>query len=184
MNNEQLECMLQLELGRLKHDFGYCLPLDIRASFDPASYGYDDMLLCEPLVLLGQAENIVGEIHVAGQLSAGLSLNCSRCGATFPLRLSLPFTEIYCSQDVASDKAGEQDKQVFSGASIDLTPEALRVLFAELPMKPLCREDCLGLCPLCGADLNNGQCSCEDKETDPRWEKLRELLNDEAGKGV
>jgi uncharacterized protein len=176
--------MLHLQLGRLKHDLGYRLPLDLAVACDPLAYGYDDMPLSGPLVITGQAENIAGEIHIAGQLSATLHMRCSRCGAAFPLHLSLPFDEMYSSQNVVPDAAGERDKHVFSGAAIDLTPEALRVLFGELPMKPLCREDCRGLCPFCGADKNLGQCACEDKLIDPRWEKLRDLLKNEAGKGV
>ena len=176
--------MLSLILARLKHNIGYCLLLDLRADCDPLKYGYSDLAFSEPLVLLGHAENIAGEIQVTGRLSAVLSFHCSRCGAAFAWPITVPFYEIYSSQEAAPDEAGEQDKQVFSGSSIDLTPEALRALFAELPMKPLCHEDCQGLCPLCGVDLNFGRCSCEAKEIDPRWEALRGLLNDEAGKGV
>jgi uncharacterized protein len=179
-----VELMLQLELGRLRHDLGYCLPLELRADCDPVAYGYNNMLFNEPLILHGQAENIAGEIQVTGLLSAGLTINCSRCNTVFQLRLSLPFQEIYSSLDVPLDEAGEQDIHFFNGPGIDLTPEALRALFAELPMKPLCREDCRGLCPVCGVDLNLRQCSCEIKEIDPRWEMLRDLLNNETGKGV
>ena len=170
--------MLQLELGRLKHDIGFCLPLDIAAASDPAAYGYNDMSLNGPLKLCGRAENIEGEIQVTGLLFANLALNCARCDTVFPLQLSLPFQEIYSSENVTPDEAGERDKHVFSGGSIDFTPEALRAIFTQVPMKPLCREDCRGLCPICGADLNLGQCSCGGKEIDPRWEKLRDLLND------
>jgi uncharacterized protein len=46
-----------------------------------------------------------------------------------------------------------------------------------LPLKPLCREDCKGLCPICGIDLNKSVCSCVKRETDPRWEKLKGLLD-------
>jgi uncharacterized protein len=178
--------MLQLELGRLKHDLGYRLPLQLSAVCDPVACGYNDMRLKEPLVLSGLAENIAGEIQVTGQLFAILLVNCGRCGAAFPLSMSLPFQETYCNQEAPPDEAGERDKHVFSGVSINLTPEALRALFAELPMKPLCREDCRGLCPVCGVDLNFGQCSCESQEIDPRWEKLRDLANTDhqAGKGV
>ena len=176
--------MLQLQLGRLKHDVGFSAPLDLEAGCDPSAYGYGDMPLGAPLILRGKAENISGEIFVTGQLIAGLTLECSRCGAAFSYKLTLPFQEIYSSQDMPPDESGEQDKHSFSGAGIDLTPEALRALFAEMPMKPLCREDCRGLCSQCGVDLNLEQCSCTALELDPRWEKLRDILNDETGKGV
>ena len=167
--------MLRLELGRLKHDVGNCLSFDMTADVDSADYGYGDMPLFAPLVLQGKAENMDGEILLTGQLKATLAIACSRCGLVFPLPFSLPFSEIYTAQDAALDEEGLQDKHAFSGTSIDLAPEALRALYGQLPMKPLCREDCQGLCPHCGTDLNRASCSCAVKETDPRWEKLREL---------
>ncbi|MCL1975974.1 MAG: DUF177 domain-containing protein [Firmicutes bacterium] len=176
--------MLQLELGRLKHDLGYCMPFKINTDVDPTIYGYREILLCAPVSLSGLAENIAGEMHITGQLTANLIICCSRCGAEFPLFMVLPFQEIYSSQDVLADAAGVQDKHSFSGTNIDLTPEALRNIFAELPMKPLCREDCKGLCGICGAKLNEEKCSCSTMETDSRWEILRVLLNDHTGKGV
>ena len=57
---------------------------------------------------------------------------------------------------------------------IDLEPLARETVVLELPQAPLCREDCLGLCPDCGVDRNEGTCSCEPPR-DPRWSVLDEL---------
>ena len=61
---------------------------------------------------------------------------------------------------------------------IDLTDRLQEVLILDVPMKMLCREDCKGICPGCGADLNHEQCQCEERPIDPRWLKLRELLDE------
>lgn len=168
--------MLEIKLGRLKHDMGFTMPLELQAACDPAAIGYADILPAAPLEFYGRAENVLGEIHVSGRLTAELTLVCSRCGQPFPYRLTVPFAEVYSSQEVGPDSEGEQDKHQFSGDIIDITPEALRLLFEQLPMKPLCREDCRGLCLNCGADLNREACSCVRESIDPRWEKLRDLL--------
>ena len=55
---------------------------------------------------------------------------------------------------------------------IDLEPLAREALVLDLPLAPLCREDCRGLCPTCGADLNLGDCDCPPAEVDPRWAAL------------
>jgi uncharacterized protein len=55
----------------------------------------------------------------------------------------------------------------------DLVREAI---ILSLPLKPLCSEDCKGLCPICGTDLNRSQCSCVKERTDPRWDQLKGLL--------
>ena len=52
-------------------------------------------------------------------------------------------------------------------------------LLLELPSKMLCQEDCRGLCPICGKDLNEGPCGCEHDTTDPRWDALKSLFQDE-----
>ena len=169
--------MLEIKPGRLKHDLGFSLPLDMQAVCDPAAYGYADVVSGALLAFCGKADNAAGEIQINGRLTAQLTLICSRCGAPFMLGLALPFAEIYSSGAVNQDSGGEQDKHHFTGDIIDITPEALRLLFAELPMKPLCREDCRGLCPLCGADLNKEGCGCAKDDIDPRWEKLRDLLS-------
>lgn len=167
--------MLEIKLGRLKHDLGFRLPLDLQNTCDPAAYDYPDIRLAAPLAFCGQAENISGEIYVTGQITACLMLVCSRCGAPFSYQLTVPLAEVYSTMEVAPDTEGEQDKHYFTGDTIDFTPEALRLLFEELPMKPLCQEDCRGLCPVCGADWNRKACSCAQENIDPRWEKLKDF---------
>ncbi|HYN22371.1 MAG TPA: DUF177 domain-containing protein, partial [Thermoanaerobaculia bacterium] len=61
------------------------------------------------------------------------------------------------------------------GEVLDSAPILLEQLQLNVPMKPLCRPDCRGLCPLCGADLNAGMCSCEERSEDPRWAGLAAL---------
>ena len=58
---------------------------------------------------------------------------------------------------------------------VELEPFLVEQIQLNVPMKPLCREDCAGLCPTCGADLNAGPCRCAGEEPDPRWEGLRAL---------
>ena len=64
---------------------------------------------------------------------------------------------------------------------VETEPILLEQLQLNIPMKPLCRPDCAGLCPLCGADLNLGACDCSEPVGDPRWAALaalRDRMND------
>ena len=63
----------------------------------------------------------------------------------------------------------------FEGDSIDLDELVREQILLALPTRHLCREDCKGLCQKCGADLNAGDCSCEQGETDPRWAALADF---------
>lgn len=64
----------------------------------------------------------------------------------------------------------------FFGRTLDLTEQIRESFLLLLPRKPLCRQDCVGLCPICGADLNEGACGCPRSEGDPRLEVLRNFL--------
>jgi uncharacterized protein len=59
--------------------------------------------------------------------------------------------------------------------SIDLTEAIRQYALLTVPMKALCKQDCAGLCPRCGQNLNQGKCDCPAEETDPRWARLNEL---------
>ena len=64
------------------------------------------------------------------------------------------------------------------GEEIDLELPVRDALLLDLPTAPLCREDCAGLCPACGADQNETSCDCDLSIPDPRWDALRELTFD------
>ena len=63
----------------------------------------------------------------------------------------------------------------FTGEELDLCEAVQEQVIMALPVRPLCREDCRGLCPVCGADLNEESCTCAEKTVDPRWKALSEL---------
>ena len=75
--------------------------------------------------------------------------------------------------------ADEEDEETYPlrGELLDLQPLIRDALLLELPLAPLCSEDCQGLCPTCGADLNDGPCDCDHAPSDPRWAAL-DLLKD------
>ena len=72
-------------------------------------------------------------------------------------------------------KEGDMSVLYLDGEILETRPILLEQLQLNIPMKPLCREDCQGLCPVCGADRNAGACSCEESTADPRWAALAAL---------
>ncbi|HEY6146875.1 MAG TPA: DUF177 domain-containing protein, partial [Thermoanaerobaculia bacterium] len=67
------------------------------------------------------------------------------------------------------------DVYFYDEPEVSVAPIVEERIQMAVPMKPLCREDCLGLCPTCGKDLNQGPCNCRDEAIDPRWEALSKL---------
>ena len=99
---------------------------------------------------------------------------CDRCLA--PVRKELCF-EI--KERFAHTGSENEETETFSGDQIDLADFVKRGIMEVLPMKVVCREDCKGLCPVCGKDLNKGDCDCDTTYRDPRFESLRALFNDD-----
>ena len=117
-------------------------------------------------------------ILVQGRLHTQIPVECSRCLKTFEYPLDFDIEEeffpiIDVNSGMPVDIPDEPGSFTIDEHHILDLREAIRqnALLA-IPMKPLCREDCAGLCTVCGKDLNEGQCDCEKAEIDPRWLKL------------
>ncbi|MGN0852648.1 MAG: YceD family protein [Kiritimatiellia bacterium] len=102
------------------------------------------------------------ELLVRGRLAQDFDAVCSRCGADFDFTVTVPdFT--------ASVEVGEKTEFV------DLTDELRQCIILALPTYPVCREDCRGVCAMCGKNLNEGSCACSHDEQDSRWGALDAL---------
>lgn len=101
---------------------------------------------------------------------------CDRCGCEYRSNLKSDYRMVYLMNEVPEETDSinvsylgkETDK-------IDLKNDVREFAFLSVPMKRLCKEDCKGLCPKCGTDLNKNQCKCIVDEVDPRWRPLMEL---------
>ena len=139
----------------------------------------------------GNARLVQGEVEllrtprsivVKGMLHTDVELTCSRCLSQFIYALTLNFEEEYIpTVDVLSGAPLPPPEE--AGAFtidghhvIDLTEAIRQYTVLATPIKPLCKEDCAGLCPSCGHNLNQGQCDCPAQEIDPRWSELTKLL--------
>ena len=121
------------------------------------------------------------KIHVRGTIVADADLVCTRCAEPLTDHLEIPFEDVFVS---AAEEASEQDleveasdldEQIVEGNEIDLTEIIREQILLNLPEQVLCREDCKGLCPQCGANRNLIDCDCGEDEIDPRWAALKNL---------
>ena len=105
------------------------------------------------------------ELLVRGTLEQDFEAVCSRCGRDFDFTVKVPDFTVSVEVD---------DKTEY----VDLTDEARQSIILALPTYPVCRPDCLGVCTLCGKNLNEGPCKCKREETDDRWGALEGLKID------
>ena len=114
-----------------------------------------------------------------GQVQARVKLECSRCLAEYrhDLRSDLAFV-VDLAEGSEQEASGEEGYFLVDPAATDFEIDDLvrEAVLLSLPFKPLCSERCLGLCPVCGADLNRARCGCVRESVDHRWDQLRGLL--------
>jgi uncharacterized protein len=143
-----------------------------------------------PLKASGHAElveehhgkhQVIKDIRLRGRLSTGLELQCARCLESVSQEVSREFELLYrpLGADAGRDELSVTDAEAeigyYQGDGILLEDVLREQVLLALPLKITCREDCKGLCPHCGKNLNQEQCSCSVPIEDPRWAALKEI---------
>lgn len=122
------------------------------------------------------------EILLEGEVKFSLDLDCSRCFKQFTLNKNEKIYAYFIKRkpSVNAENKDLSEKNVkaeyYENDTINISPVLSDTINLSLPIKPLCRNDCKGLCPFCGVDLNNNQCNCKKEKMDPRWEPLKKLM--------
>jgi uncharacterized protein len=109
------------------------------------------------------------------EFSARTTAECARCLEEFDLAIASEFTELY-----AFDERWVSESQLLLPANhqIDLSPLTREYMLLDLPITPLCRPDCKGLCPVCGANRNDEDCGHQQDEINPKFSALKDLLDE------
>jgi uncharacterized protein len=120
------------------------------------------------------------EIFISGTLDAATTAACSRCAEEFDLPTHRQFRYVLAPKVMSDDndfalRAEDLEFSFYRGDEVDLTPLIREQALLALAERPLCHEECRGLCPQCGANLNEGDCGCIIGGLDPRLAVLRSL---------
>ena len=128
----------------------------------------------EPVLAQGTVRNTAGVLMMEGQVRTTIHGICDRCAGSFDREVTFPI-DVVLVTELANEE--NEDEWVFplEGDSADLDDIVRTVFVLNLDSKLLCKEDCKGLCPRCGKNLNDGPCNCQ-KELDPRFAALKQLL--------
>jgi uncharacterized protein len=172
----------------------------LRRSWDVAREAADEMVSGDqagyrargPLHVEALLEKIERRVRVDAHGKAQLTVPCRRCLTPVLVDLPVDFELTLVPEDEyedparaeADDHAGpgsgsfdprDAEEEVYRGKTIDLDPLVREQLVLSLPAYPVCGEDCKGLCPVCGANLNERECGCDRHVPDPRWAALKKL---------
>jgi uncharacterized protein len=146
----------------------------------------DRLSQANPLQAEGSAEllpHTLGEIRVRGHLAVTMRCDCNRClePAEFPIDSS--FDLFYRPAEVVDDEdeaeveidEGEAEIAFYEGGGVELKDVLREHVMLSMPMQRVCREDCRGMCPICGQNRNLINCGCEAKLVDDRWSALKKV---------
>ena len=166
-------------------------PIEFKEEFQPGVIDLgEDIHQRTPLQASGRAElveehhgkhEVIQDIRLRGNLSAGLELSCARCLEPVAQNVTRDFELLYrpLGADAGRDELSVTDAEAeigyYDGEGLLLEDVLREQVLLAVPLKVTCREDCKGLCPHCGKNLNQEQCSCAVPLEDPRWSALKEI---------
>ena len=146
----------------------------IAVSLPASELGVDDGRITGELGIDLHAVSTIDGVVVAGTVTMPWRSACRRCLADVAGIAEIDIDEVYQDGEDADPDAFE-----ISGDQIDMAPAVREYVLLELPDDPLCRDDCAGICPVCGTDRNTGACECDTTVRDERWAALDGLQLDE-----
>mgnify|MGYP001104549899 CR=1 FL=1 len=183
---------MHVNVGPIKGRTGAYLDVELSERLESPWDG--NVVFVEPVQAKVRVVNTGNGYVATGDASARASIVCDRCLEPFPAYLEARFEQEFRKFDEpqgARAGAGEaaapgerreedDDYRAFDGDTIDLDETVLEAFLLAAPVKFVCREDCRGICPRCGTNLNAKQCSCEAEAVDPRLAELAKLLDPEG----
>ena len=161
-------------------------------SYPAAAFGAgprDDYSVADRVALALRVRKDGDKCHVSGRVCTTLSLACSRCLEQFGVPCDLAVDLIYLPHSAnrgdGETEIAEDDLSTafYRDGRIDLVQMVREQFQLALPMKPLCRGDCRGLCPACGSNRNERRCECDTRWHDPRLAALGTLLSSRRRRG-
>jgi DUF177 domain-containing protein len=174
---------MHLDLTRYRQPVGH-----FARTFQPPELGgdLDAYQIAAPVELEFDIHKDKDKFRLVGRVRTELELSCSRCLEPYRFPIDAAFDQRYLPSSAASTEAEREieendlETSYYSEDQIDLNELMREQFYLALPMKPLCLEDCKGLCAQCGTNLNTGACDCAPVWEDPRLAALKALKGRET----
>ena len=162
-----------LDISPIINNDGKSLEITQSISFDKLLFGSQDVKFISPVTLNGRIKNIGGKLWLELDAHTDYEGECARCLADTVQSLDFEVSEVFSKTELDDEN---DDVIILNSNEIDLKEIVEQALCCALPITCLCSEDCQGLCPVCGCNLNTDSCSCETDDIDPRLAALKDFL--------
>lgn len=163
---------MQLNLREIIHTPGASVPFSFSMDLSETEF-FGEHPISRPVRVSGTVRNTADVLVLDGQAESLLTFTCDRCMRSFQREKQVELHAI-----LAETLEGEEDGEIvlLDNGKLDVGELAYTAFILDMDTKHLCSEDCKGLCPGCGVNLNEEPCRCK-KQADPRWAALEQLLN-------
>ncbi len=163
-----------LDVSKILKETGGKIEIDSELDFEDVDFLGESFHFEKPLSLLGKIYNNGKSLRLELDVKGEMMVHCARCMKPMNTEISFEVCENFMQDE---GEEADEDIILFSGTKIELLEIVSNNFFMNAQGKYLCSEDCKGLCPKCGKNLNDGDCNCEDDDIDPRWAGLKAIMD-------
>lgn len=168
--------MLQVDLNRVRREGRARIDADVPP--DAGLWSDTDLAPRSPLEVRLEAQQAGPDVVVRGRVKGTFGRECRRCLEPVEVEIDEELGRLY-REGGDPEEESEDVLPLPSGRELDLSDPVRETVVLAVPRYVYCREDCQGLCPQCGTDLNESSCDCATEEVDERWGPLRRLKSNE-----
>jgi uncharacterized protein len=168
---------MKIDITQIRQAIGACQSFSFLCSVNDLQGDDQSFWLNGDIEVQGKIVNSGRFLDLSGTVKGKARKTCDRCLKEFDFTVETSFLEHYRECDEKTSHTEDDDAQCIQGDEIDISEVVRDNLIMAEPIKTVCWEDCRGLCPKCGVDLNITKCSCEHEDIDPRLAALKALLN-------
>jgi uncharacterized protein len=160
---------------------GSSLPFELTVPRSEIDLEETNITLTTDLRTVGNIVKHAAQIDVSGRIDGTAEIDCTRCLGPISQPLAIEFAvsfvapEHFAAEKEREVSAEDLDTDILEGERLDLKETVREQVLLNLPEQMLCKLDCKGLCPKCGADRNLIDCKCDKEEIDPRWDALKDF---------
>ena len=164
---------MKIDVSSIVKVEGSYIEFELEENIDLFNEKLDDFQFEPKVKFSGIVTNVGSILRLSGVGEVSYSVDCNMCLENFTKTLKFKLKDVYYQKEVEEDS----DSYVFTGHKIDIDRAVFDTLVLNLPMKPVCKDECKGLCPICGKNRNEVSCECDNSVGDERLSILKNFFN-------
>lgn len=163
-----------IDVSSILKEFGGRIDLNGEVDVPDTEFFGNSYHFKTPFSVIGAITNNGSTLVLNADCKAEMTTQCARCTKDIDVAIEFEISETLKQGEETADEF--EDVIVFDGHTVSVDEIVENNFIMNVSARYLCSEDCKGLCPKCGADLNKGKCGCDKEDIDPRWAALAEIL--------